>query len=580
MGVAIAAVLPACAGSQSVAVDAATGRDVASRVEDVAGGRDAPEAVDVGASSGDLLAALPRQTSAAQGRFMTHDRCEFCHTQDMGVLSDSAGRDVSPPTLWRGSMMAMSGRDPYWLAALEHELTAQPAARATIERTCLRCHAPAGSVAFEDQGARIGFDDIARGASAASQLAREGVTCTACHQITPTGLGTAQSFTGGFVIDDARRIYGPHASPFTMPMRNMVNYTPTQASHMTTSALCASCHTVITRALDAQGEATGPEFPEQVPYLEWRNSDFVAEGTQGPAAMTCQSCHMPTRDASGAEIRTVLSVRPGMLGARSPIGQHTFAGANAYMLSLLAGESAWTGAASSPDELLAGASRAEAMLRRASTLSLDAPRREGDALTFAVRVVNTAGHRFPTAYPSRRAWLHVRVLDATGAARFESGAVDAQGRLVAADGRSLETESVRPHLQELTRDDQVQVYETAMADATGAVTHVLLRATGFLKDNRLLPRGWRADHPDARMTSPAGVEGDGDFTAGGDLVRVRVQTSGWTPARVEVELLFQSVTPGAVSAVGAGPAAARLRAMTARTPPTPRVVASTSATVP
>jgi hypothetical protein len=562
-----AVAVSACAGGHGAMGDAATGRDVPPR-------EDVPPA-PVGA-----LAGLPMQVSAAEGRFMTHDRCALCHAQAPGVLSDSAGRDVSPPTLWRGSMMSMSGRDPYWLAALEHELTAQPAARSYIEQTCTRCHTPAGAVAFEDVGGRIGFDAIARGTTAAAHLAREGVTCTACHQITGEALGTAASFTGGFVLDTGRRIYGPHASPFTMPMQNMVNYTPTQAAHMTTSALCASCHTVITRALDAQGSPTGPEFPEQVPYLEWRNSAYVAEGTPGATPLTCQGCHMPTRDASGAEIRTILANRPRMLGARSPIGQHTFAGANAYMLSLLADESGWTGAASTPDELRAGAALAEGMLRRAATVTVDPPVRAGDAWTFAVRITNTAGHRFPTAYPSRRAWLHVRVFDAAGAVRFESGRVDARGRLVAADGRSLEGDAVRPHLQEITRDDEVQVYETVMGDARGEVTHVLLRATQYLKDNRLLPRGWRSDHPDARMTSPAGVAGDADFAAGGDVVRVRVSAAGWTPARVEAELLFQTVTPGAVDAVGEGAAAVRLRAMTERHPPTPRVVASARVDVP
>jgi len=545
------------------------------------GARDAATAPlgDVLSAPDGALPALPAQASAAEGRFMTHDRCALCHASAAGVLTDSAGRDVSPPTLWRGSMMAMSGRDPYWLAAVEHELAERPAARAYIERTCTRCHTPAGAVAFEDGGGRIGFDAITRGTSAAAHLAREGVTCTACHQITGAGLGTAASFTGGFVLDTGRRIYGPHAAPFTMPMQNMVNYTPTQSAHMTASALCASCHTVITRALDAQGSPTGPEFPEQVPYLEWRNSAYVTEGTPGASAVTCQGCHMPTRDASGAAIRTALSNRPRMLDARSPIGQHTFAGANAYMLSLLAGESGWVGAASSPDELRAGSARAGEMLRRAATLTVDTPARAGDAWAFAVRVVNASGHRFPTAYPSRRAWLHLRVRDAAGAVRFESGAVDARGRLVAADGRSLEG-APRPHLRQITRDDEVQVYEAVLGDAGGAATHVLLRATQYLKDNRLLPRGWRSDHPDARMTSPVGVVGDEDFAAGGDVVRVRVTATGWTPARVEAELLFQTVPPGAVDAVGEGPTGQRLRAMTERHPPTPQVVAAASIGVP
>ncbi|MBK8692985.1 MAG: hypothetical protein IPN17_11995 [Deltaproteobacteria bacterium] len=530
------------------------------------------------------LAPLPPHSAASQGRFMTHEQCESCHAQATGVLTDSAGRDVSPPRLWRTSMMSMSARDPYWLAALEHEIAAQPVGRAYIERTCTRCHAPQGAIAIEDTGGRLRLDDVTRGTTAAAHLAREGVGCTGCHQITAEGLGTAGSFTGGFVVDTGRRIFGPHAAPFAMPMQNAVNYTPTQATHMTSSALCGSCHTVITRSLDALGNPTGPEFAEQAPYLEWRNSAFRAEGTPGATPMTCQGCHMPTRDAAGVEIRTLLSNRPRMLSARSPIGRHIFVGANAYMLSLLADESAWTGAVSSPAELREGAALAEAMLRGAATVQVNAPTAEGGAWAFTVRVANMAGHRFPTGYPSRRAWLHVRVLDAAGAVRWESGRADARGRLVARDGRSLEVSEdvVRPHYREVAREEDTQVYETVMADGAGRPTHVLLRAERYLKDNRILPLGWRSDHPDARLTSAAGVAGDADFVPGADAVRYRITASGWTPSRVEVELLFQSVPPGAVEAVRDGTTAAgeRFGIMAEAHAPVPRVVAAASATVP
>ncbi len=51
------------------------------------------------------------------------------------------------------------------------------------------------------------------------------------------------------------------------------------------SELCATCHTLLTQALDAQGKVIG-ELPEQVPYQEWLHSEYRE-------TRSCQSCHMP-----------------------------------------------------------------------------------------------------------------------------------------------------------------------------------------------------------------------------------------------------------------------------------------------
>jgi mono/diheme cytochrome c family protein len=427
------------------------------------------------------------------------------------------------------------------------------------------------------------FSDVTSANTPAGHLAREGVTCTVCHQTTAQGLGTPESYLGNFVLNDRREIYGPHPNPTTMPMQNQVMYTPTAADHMTSAAFCASCHTVITRPLNAMGEVVGPEFNEQVTYLEWRNSDFRTEAPRGTSALSCQGCHMSTRDPNGMNISTRLSVVPPTLMPRTPIGRHTFVGANAYMLSLLAAERDWVGSASTPEELTVGAQNAEAQLRRAATLTVESAARMGDALTFNVRVSNTTGHRFPTGYPSRRAWLHVRVLDGAGAVRFEVGRTNALGRFVNGAGTLLEAQRdvVRPHLRTITADDQIQVWESVMVDVEGRVTHLPLRAARYIKDNRILSRGWRADHADAARTSAVGVEGDTDFRAGEDLVRFSLTTPGWTAARVEAELLFQSISPDALLAAGQRslPAGARLRAMVDAHPPVPRVAATANATV-
>ncbi len=46
-----------------------------------------------------------------------------------------------------------------------------------------------------------------------------------------------------------------------------------------------------------------------------------------------------------------------------------------------------------------------------------------------VLVENLTGHKLPTAYPSRRVWLHVAIHDRNGLTVFESGALNPDGSI-------------------------------------------------------------------------------------------------------------------------------------------------------
>ena len=87
----------------------------------------------------------------------------------------------------------------------------------------------------------------------------------------------------------------------------------------------------------------------------------------------------------------------------------------------------------------------------------------------------------------------------------------------------------------------MQIYEAILGDRSSAVTTGLLTATQYLKDNRLLPRGFDK----ATALPEIGVFGaartDQDFASAGDRVRYRVPVSGAGPYRVEVELRYQSI---------------------------------------
>lgn len=523
----------------------------------------------------DPLGPLPMHEAAEHDRFQTRDSCTSCHSSDGTALTDEDGRDVSMSTLWRASMMSFAGRDPYFLAAFSHELEEHPAAAEVIEATCTRCHAPAGHEGLRPSGAHISFEDLTTGTDPVDHVARDGVTCTACHQIDPANLGTPESFSGGWLIDDSRRIYGPHNDPFQTNMINATGYTPVYSMHMRDSAQCATCHTLFTQALDESGAVVGPTFPEQTPFLEWRNSDYRIDGDElGPRAASCQSCHVPTVDEDGDPIRAPISTRPGWLGSRSPIGRHVFVGANAYMLDVIADQRAWIGTPVSEAEIRERADLTERNLRTAAALEVETHREDG-ALVIDVEVENLTGHKLPTAYPSRRAWLQVEVLDAGGAVLWASGRTDASGALVDQAGRRLDwADALLPHLDEITREDQVQVYESVMGDASGAPTSVLLAATQYVKDDRLLPHGWEADDEDAEWTAPVGVEGDDDFVAGSDEVTYRLPALAGA-ARVRVRFLYQSVPPAAVEGLRdhPTPATARFVDMTTTRPPAPELLA-------
>jgi hypothetical protein len=95
----------------------------------------------------------------------------------------------------------------------------------------------------------------------------------------------------------------------------------------------------------------------------------------------------------------------------------------------------------------------------------------------------------PTAYPARGAWLHVVVRDGNGGVAFESGALNRDGSIVGNDN-DADASKFEPHYAEITAADQVQIYEAILVDSNGRVTTGLLTATHYLKDNRLLPRGF------------------------------------------------------------------------------------------
>jgi hypothetical protein len=466
--------------------------------------------------------------------FHTSDRCLACHNG----LKTPAGDDVSIGFAWRASIMANSARDPYWQASVRREDIDHPEARSEIEDGCADCHMPIARYQAKLQG-RPGevFAHLPFGRDPKkSAPAEDGVSCSVCHQIGKEKLGTRESFNGGFVIDPPHQKgdhseYGPFAiqdGQAHIMQTSTGGFRPVEATqHIRDSALCATCHTLYTKSLSSDGKQIGT-FPEQMPYQEWLHSDY-------PGRSTCQGCHMPEVQGD-APITAVLGV------LRQGVRQHNFVGANFFMLRMLNSHREDLSVAAMPLELTAGAEKTAEFLRsQAARVTIRDVDVRSTQLTVDVLVENLTGHKLPTAFPSRRAWLHVVVRDANGRALFESGALNPDGSI---RGNDNDTDPLRfePHYREIKSADEVQIYEPILRDQAGHVTTGLAAAVGYLKDNRLLPSGFRKQTADPDIAVVGDAADDPDFTAAGDCVRYSVQMGDAPgPFHVDAELWYQPI---------------------------------------
>lgn len=547
----------------------------------------------------DQAPSPPAPARVLEGHFATGAVCALCHaaSERATAMKDAQGRSVAPYDLWRSTMMANSARDPLWRAQVAAEVAALPGRKAEIEAECLTCHAP-----MAHHQARLGGEPLPDTALFADQgprgaLGRDGVSCTVCHQIRPERLGEPETFGGQLRLDTERRIYGPHADPVPGPMRMHTRYTPSLGPHLTRAALCGTCHTLFTDHHAADGSASGARLPEQTPYLEWRNSIFNDElETPGPGARSCQGCHVPTTDLDGQELETRLAHNPGgrdfpFLQPRRPVGRHVFVGGNVLVPAILRDHAAELGVEAPPqafDATLA-ATRAQLERRTAQVRLRDVARAEG-RVRARVTVTNLTGHKLPTGIPVRRLWLRARVRAAGGAVLVATGEHDAAGRIVGPDGAPLAGEAAGgpsyPHRAAVRAADEVQVWEAVLGDETGQPTYRLRRAARYLKDDRLLPRGWSAEHPDAVHTAPVGLDAPGsgadeDFTGGQDQVLLDLPLPAGTsgPLTLEVDVLYQPLSSRWAAELFTvdAPEVARFRGYWEQADRTPVSVASASA---
>ena len=465
--------------------------------------------------------------------------CADCHN---GIV-DTQGNDISIGTDWSTSMMANSARDPYWLAKFAVEVHRNPSLTSGLQDTCTRCHVPmANDTALKDNVAidLLSADGVLNAANPLFDHAMDGVSCTLCHQAEDDGLlGTVEGTSGNYVVAiqdqlSNRPAYGPYVDPAAVRMQAQSLFVPRFSEHIATSESCAACHDLRTPQFDSSTPSARDFFPEQMVYSEWKNSAFAQDINN---QQTCQSCHMP--EVAG-EV-PLASVGGGT--DRSGFSRHTFLGPNTVMQSILMNNAEALGIDVPPAEFEKAIVRNRQFIGGAASLQIQSAVRQGGDLIAQLDVRNLAGHKLPSGFASRRAFVHFVLSDTSGNILFESGLEQADGSV---SGINTDSNSTRfePHFDLITSEDQVQVYEAIMGDEAVNVTHTLMNATSYLKDNRLLPAGFDKVSAADDIQTHGQAASDTNFDGGGDQLTYQISVPDGVELVVSATLVYQPLAFG------------------------------------
>jgi len=466
--------------------------------------------------------------------FKSVNNCRPCHERMMDV----DGNNVSNISDWSSSMMAHAAVDPYYKAAISAEIARHPEYQAAIEDKCATCHMPMAhffvhatggtSTIFGEKGYENPENDLHKAAT-------EGISCTVCHQIQSDNFGEESSFSGGMLFDlkspvGERTLYGPYPAeePYINLMQAGSGYIIKESDHLSQSEMCATCHDLYTNYVTADGTLSEETFPEQTPYLEWLNSDYAE-------SQSCQDCHMAKSESE---------VRISNLGSppRDPFYRHAFTGGNAYMLKILKNFSDEIDVQSNEAGFEEAIQRTQDFLgQQTATISIDSAEFNDSQLDVDISLLSLTGHKFPTGYPSRRAWIHLSVMDADGNTLFESGAYEENGAIIG-NINDEDPSLYEPHYSEITAADQVQIYESIMQDVEGNITTALLLASAYAKDNCLLPSGFDKENVPDDIAVYGEATKDGNFIGAEDSIHYGIKIDATSaPLTIKVELLYQSI---------------------------------------
>src|SRR6202521_672072 len=452
-------------------------------------------------------------------QFLTSDSCMGCHSAmyygNPMVYTGQTQPDgktplmnVSPFGEWRWSPMGLAGRDPIFYSQLDSELAylktfkdkaeGEKLAREVVN-TCFRCHGVMGKRQFDlDHGGGADFDreivyltqmkdpNFKYGA-----LARDGVSCAACHHIaedkTPPGVPPLKHFldhsiTGLFETGKADELAGPFEDNVlvTDPMNNALGIKPKHDPFIKTSRMCGSCHTIDMPVVDPK--PIGHNL-EQLTYLEWLNSSYQNEFGHNPKPQTCQDCHMRNSYSNAAGTLKVPLIRQPIATIeddtypaaehRAPadkiqvrfrdtgVERHQLQGRNVPLLEMFSqfmkdpkatpekrfpynevlgvrqNDYMLTVNADLPNAIDAFVEQAQ---NSTATIAVTPVSTRNDKLVANVTVTNKTGHRFPSGVGFRRAFIEFQVVDKSKKTVWASGRTDELGIIVDENNNRLPSE--------------------------------------------------------------------------------------------------------------------------------------------
>jgi hypothetical protein len=467
--------------------------------------------------------------SGGAEKFITSDNCQWCHSGNAWygeknyMILQPAPKDqvnVSPYGEWRWSPMGLAGRDPIFYAQLDSEIAYLKREKSekdvqTVINLCFSCHGVMGKrqldIDHEGRGGnqpdkqpdfKLDFvynTDLKDPNFKYGALARDGVSCAACHHIvqdkTPPGKDALQHFlenstTGRFQTGEADEIYGPfkdkEITPY--PMKESLGVDPKHDEYVKNSRLCGSCHVIDLPVMDGKDN----EFHiEQATYLEWLNSQYQTEFSPGPNAKSCQDCHMaagyanrkknvnipqinsviadiqdesfPMSENRASEDKVRVRYRTGVV-AKGEEGfvRHQLQGLNIYLLEMFnqfmqpdAGDNYYNGilgvrksdymSTLNNDLDNAIANIVQQAENDTATIDFSPPKIVNKDLVVDVKVTNKTGHRLPSGVGFRRAFIEFSLVDqSNGKERvvWASGRTNEYGFIIDNEGNILDSEYV------------------------------------------------------------------------------------------------------------------------------------------